>query len=362
MTLLRGYTGEAEDAYAEALALFAGPRRGAAALPGPAEPRRASTGSAASSTRASSTRTRSCASPMPRATRACGSTATSSSARTPGSPGSSRTGLGLPRRGDRGRSRAAATGRDGFRLGLDVAGVVPDDVGVLPLAAGLPGSGGRAGRSRGRARHRARPSVLARLRAVPLRVPASLASRAGDRRGAGDRRAARRPRRATCRSGGRSGRACSARRRARSAGPTEGLRQIADGLDQYQDLRTPPVFWPFIRFIQAGAHVDAGTPGPGFPLIDEAIAAGRADEPDRAAVPHRPRRPVAARARARTSRRRRPRTSAPSRWRSDSAPGCRSSGRRRGWPDRDRRRIAPAGRYACAPSTRRSPRAARRRT
>ena len=61
--------------------------------------------------------------------------------------------------------------------------------------------------------------------------------------------------------------------------PTEGLRQIADGLDQYQDLRTPPVFWPFIRFIQAGAYVDAGSPGPGFPLIDEAIAMGGPDNP-----------------------------------------------------------------------------------
>ncbi len=59
----------------------------------------------------------------------------------------------------------------------------------------------------------------------------------------------------------------------------EGLGQIADGLDQYQDLRTPPVFWPFIRFIQAGAHVDAGTPGPGFPFIEEAIAMGGPDNP-----------------------------------------------------------------------------------
>jgi hypothetical protein len=68
---------------------------------------------------------------------------------------------------------------------------------------------------------------------------------------------------------------------ATSAGgrPAEGLRQIADGLDQYQDLRTPPVFWPFIRFIQAAAHVEAGTPGPGFPLIDEAIALGGTTNP-----------------------------------------------------------------------------------
>jgi predicted ATPase len=61
--------------------------------------------------------------------------------------------------------------------------------------------------------------------------------------------------------------------------PAEGLRQITDGLDQYQDLRTPPVFWPFIRFIQGGAHVDAGTPGPGLALIDEAIELGGSNNP-----------------------------------------------------------------------------------
>jgi tetratricopeptide (TPR) repeat protein len=61
--------------------------------------------------------------------------------------------------------------------------------------------------------------------------------------------------------------------------PTEGLRQIADGIDQYQGLRTPPVFWPFIRFIQGSACADAGTPGPGFPLIDEAIQLGGPTNP-----------------------------------------------------------------------------------
>jgi hypothetical protein len=61
--------------------------------------------------------------------------------------------------------------------------------------------------------------------------------------------------------------------------PTEGLGHIADGLDQYEDLRTPPIFWPFIRFIQGAAHVDAGQPGPGFPLIDEAIALGGPTNP-----------------------------------------------------------------------------------
>ena len=61
--------------------------------------------------------------------------------------------------------------------------------------------------------------------------------------------------------------------------PAEGLRQITDGLEQYQDLRTPPVFWPFIRFLQSGAHVEAETPGPGFPLIDEAIQMGGPTNP-----------------------------------------------------------------------------------
>jgi predicted ATPase/class 3 adenylate cyclase len=53
--------------------------------------------------------------------------------------------------------------------------------------------------------------------------------------------------------------------------PVDGLRQIADGLDQYQGLRTPPVFWPMLLFMQAAAHVDAGTPGPGLALIDAAL-------------------------------------------------------------------------------------------
>ena len=59
--------------------------------------------------------------------------------------------------------------------------------------------------------------------------------------------------------------------------PEEGIRRMADGLDQYQGLRTPPVFWPLIRWMQAAAHVDAGTPGPGFPLIDEALEIGGSD-------------------------------------------------------------------------------------
>jgi len=59
--------------------------------------------------------------------------------------------------------------------------------------------------------------------------------------------------------------------------PEEGIRQMTDGLNQYEGLRTPPVFWPMIRFMQAAAHVDAGTPEPGFELIDEALTLGGTD-------------------------------------------------------------------------------------
>jgi hypothetical protein len=59
--------------------------------------------------------------------------------------------------------------------------------------------------------------------------------------------------------------------------PEEGIRLIADGLDQYQGLRTPPVFWPLLRWMQASAHVEAGLPEAGFPLVDEALALAGAD-------------------------------------------------------------------------------------
>src|SRR6185295_15263964 len=54
--------------------------------------------------------------------------------------------------------------------------------------------------------------------------------------------------------------------------PDEGLLQMADGVDQYHGLRTPPVFWPMIRFMQAAAHVDGEAPDAGIPLIDEGLA------------------------------------------------------------------------------------------
>jgi predicted ATPase/class 3 adenylate cyclase len=52
----------------------------------------------------------------------------------------------------------------------------------------------------------------------------------------------------------------------------EGLAQIRQGLDLYQGLTTPPVFWPLILSIQAGAYARSGRPADGLNSIDEAIA------------------------------------------------------------------------------------------
>ena len=223
-----------------------------------------------------STRTRSCGSPTPRTTRACGSPATRSSARTPGSPGSSRPASATSTRRSP-RSRAATTVPRRLRLGLDPRVSCLTTSGFFLWLLGYPDRAVGASRAGGRPRDRARPSVLARVRLLPRRVPPSLASRTGRRRGAGRERAARgRDERPAALASARD-RVCSAPRRAPKAGPTEGLRQMADGLDQYQGLRTPPIFWPMIRWMQAAAHVDAGTPGPGFPLIDEALEIGGTD-------------------------------------------------------------------------------------
>ena len=54
--------------------------------------------------------------------------------------------------------------------------------------------------------------------------------------------------------------------------PDEGIRRMSDGIDQYHGLRTPPVFWPMIRFMQAGAHVDGRSPEAGMTLVDDGLA------------------------------------------------------------------------------------------
>jgi predicted ATPase/class 3 adenylate cyclase len=56
----------------------------------------------------------------------------------------------------------------------------------------------------------------------------------------------------------------------------QGLAQIQHGIDLYQGLKTPPTFWPLLRWVQAGAHARAGKAADGLILIDEALEiAGR---------------------------------------------------------------------------------------
>jgi predicted ATPase/class 3 adenylate cyclase len=51
----------------------------------------------------------------------------------------------------------------------------------------------------------------------------------------------------------------------------EGLVEIREGIALYQGLRTPPVFWPLILFVQAESCGRSGRPAEGLSLIEEAL-------------------------------------------------------------------------------------------
>jgi hypothetical protein len=51
----------------------------------------------------------------------------------------------------------------------------------------------------------------------------------------------------------------------------EGLTEIGEGIAMYQGLRTPPVFWPLLLYVRAGACARSGRAAEGVALIDEAI-------------------------------------------------------------------------------------------
>jgi predicted ATPase len=51
----------------------------------------------------------------------------------------------------------------------------------------------------------------------------------------------------------------------------EGLALIEQAMNNYQQLKTPPVFWPLLLSLQAGACGLAGRPGDGLILLDEAM-------------------------------------------------------------------------------------------
>ena len=52
--------------------------------------------------------------------------------------------------------------------------------------------------------------------------------------------------------------------------PDAGREHVAAGLVQYQGLRTPPVFWPLVRYLEAGVLLAAHDPLGALPRIDEA--------------------------------------------------------------------------------------------
>jgi tetratricopeptide (TPR) repeat protein len=51
----------------------------------------------------------------------------------------------------------------------------------------------------------------------------------------------------------------------------EGLTLIEEAMNYYQRLKTPPVFWPLLLYLQAGACGLAGRPGDALTLLDEAV-------------------------------------------------------------------------------------------
>jgi predicted ATPase/class 3 adenylate cyclase len=53
--------------------------------------------------------------------------------------------------------------------------------------------------------------------------------------------------------------------------PEEGLREIRDGIADYEGLTTPPVFWPLILFMRAGACAQSGRPAEGLAFLEEAV-------------------------------------------------------------------------------------------
>ena len=51
----------------------------------------------------------------------------------------------------------------------------------------------------------------------------------------------------------------------------EGLANIRTGIGLYGELRSPPIFWPFLQFLDARARVRAGRPEDGLGAIDTAL-------------------------------------------------------------------------------------------
>ena len=51
----------------------------------------------------------------------------------------------------------------------------------------------------------------------------------------------------------------------------EGLAKVRQGVDLYQGLKAPPVFWPMLRALEAGVYAQAGRVTEGLAMLDEAL-------------------------------------------------------------------------------------------
>jgi tetratricopeptide (TPR) repeat protein len=51
----------------------------------------------------------------------------------------------------------------------------------------------------------------------------------------------------------------------------EGLARVSEGIALYQEMKTPPVFWPQLVAMRAGAHALAGRVAEGLVLVDDAL-------------------------------------------------------------------------------------------
>ena len=54
--------------------------------------------------------------------------------------------------------------------------------------------------------------------------------------------------------------------------PAEGLAQIDQGMADYQGMRSPPVFWPYLRFVQSASLAGAGRVADALTILDEMLA------------------------------------------------------------------------------------------
>ena len=128
----------------------------------------------------------------------------------------------------------------------------PDDVRIHPVAAGPAGSSGRTSGCRARPRGSARPPVHVGVRALPRGRPSTLAPRVAIALELAtaliDLADEHEFRIWTA-----TGSVLLGAARVELGGVDAGMAEIEGGIGLYGELRSPPIFWPFLLFVQAQA-------------------------------------------------------------------------------------------------------------